>query len=411
MSGLGEELEPFWEGLRSGRSCIRPWADKDPRIASKIGAQLAQFSVEGCIEQRRGTVPDRWLSLLPRVLRDTPLGSWMTACAGLQAYLDSGLDGQVDPTRVAHVCAGQNLSIGYYADNFSAFLEHPDDIEPLLGMIALDTDILGVISELLSIRGPSLLVGGACASGNLALLTGLDLIRSGRADAVVVTGAGVSFHSMILHAWTLIDAVTYNSWNDAPERASRPFDALREGFVPGEASGAVVLESLALARRRGAKIRGELLGGASVSDACRLPKPHVDGQARAIRSALEDARIATSDVDYINAHATSTPLGDAVEVAALKEVFGKRAYEIPVNATKSMIGHSLTSAAIIELIATLLQMEHGTVHPTINQEQPDPELDLDFVPNRARPHRIRRAISNSFGFGGINSCVVVGELE
>jgi 3-oxoacyl-(acyl-carrier-protein) synthase len=254
-------------------------------------------------------------------------------------------------------------------------------------------------------------VGGACASGNLALISGLDLIRSGRADAVVVTGAPASFHSMILHAWTMIDALTCRSFNDAPERASRPFDRLREGFVPGEGAGAVVLESEASARRRGARVRAELLGGASASDACRLPKPHEEGQMRAIRAALDDAGLVPEQIDYVNAHATSTPLGDAVEVAALKKVLGRRAYEIPVNSTKSMIGHCLTAAALVELVATILQMEHGVVHPTINQEEPDPDLDLDFVPNQAREHRFDIALSNSFGFGGINSSVLVGRAR
>jgi 3-oxoacyl-(acyl-carrier-protein) synthase len=329
----------------------------------------------------------------------------------MQAFTDARAENAIAPERIAHVCAGQNLSLSYYAENLRSFEQHPDDIEPLLGMIALDTDTVGVVCELLNLRGPCSLVGGACASGNLALLSGLDLIRSGRADAVVVTGAPSSFDSMILHAWTMIDALTFQSFNDEPERASRPFDARREGFVPSEGAGAVVLESLASARHRGAKVRAEIVGAAATSDACRLPKPHEEGQVRAMRNALLDAGIGADEIDYVNAHATSTPLGDAVEVGALKTVFGRHAYEIPVNSTKSMIGHCLTSAAVMELVATLLQMEHGMVHPTINQEEPDPALDLDFVPNRARAHRIDKAISNSFGFGGINSSIVVARIN
>jgi 3-oxoacyl-(acyl-carrier-protein) synthase len=184
----------------------------------------------------------------------------------------------------------------------------------------------------------------------------------------------------------------------------------REGFVPSEGAGALVLETLAGARRRGARIHAEVLGAAAAADASRLPKPDLGGQVRAIQAALQDARVAPEQIDYVDAHATSTPLGDAVEVAAIKAALGARAYQVPVNSTKSMIGHCLTSAGIVELVATILQVENHTVHPTINQEEPDPALGLDFVPNVSRPHRIEFAISNAFGFGGLNSCVVVGRV-
>jgi 3-oxoacyl-(acyl-carrier-protein) synthase len=323
--------------------------------------------------------------------------------------VDAGLhDAPADNHRVAHVCGGHNTAFPYLLENLASFNEDPEYIEPLFGLLALDTDIVGLVSELVQAKGPSFLVGGACASGNLALISALDLLRSGRADVAIVTGAPSPLGSIILQSWAMMDALTFRSFNDEPQRASRPFDARREGFVPSEGAGAIVLETMASAKRRGARLRGELLGGAQSSDACRLAKPHTEGQERAMRGALEDARVNVEQVDYVNAHATSTPLGDAAEVSAIKSVLGPRARQIPVNSTKSMIGHCLTSAAVVELVATLLQMQHGVVHPTINQEEPDPELDLDFVPNQARPHKIRVAMSNSFGFGGINSCVVVG---
>jgi 3-oxoacyl-(acyl-carrier-protein) synthase len=213
---------------------------------------------------------------------------------------------------------------------------------------------------------------------------------------------------LLLQGWAIMGAISIQSFNDDPARASRPFDARREGFVPSEGAGAVVLETLARARAREARIHAELLGAASTSNASRLTKPDLDGQIRAIRGALQNAHIAAEKVDYVNAHATSTLLGDATEVAAIKATLGDRACHIPVNSTKSMIGHCIMSAAAVELIATVLEIEHSFVHPTINQEESDPELDLDFVPNEARQHRIEVAISNSFGFGGLNSCVVVG---
>ena len=297
----------------------------------------------------------------------------------------------------------------YIFENVLTLSDEPDYIEPLYAVMIFDTDVLAVISELLTLQGPSFTVGNACASGNLALLAGLDLIRSGRADAIVVSGGAMEADPVLLQGFAIIDALSYRSFNEEPARASRPFDARREGFVPSEGAGAVVLETLAGARSRGARIHAELLGAASNSDASRLTKPNLDGQIRAIHSALQDARIALAQVDYVNAHATSTPLGDAVEVEAIKAVFGDHAYHIPVNSTKSMIGHCLTSASLVEFVATIVQMENDVVHPTINQEEKDPELDLDFVPNQARQHHIEVAISNSFGFGGLNSCIVVGQ--
>jgi 3-oxoacyl-(acyl-carrier-protein) synthase len=245
----------------------------------------------------------------------------------------------------------------------------------------------------------------------MAILAALDLLRSGRAGAMLVSGAPIELEPVSLHGWTMIEALSYQSFNDAPERASRPFDALREGFVPSECAGAVVLEPLDGARARGAHIQAELLGAATASDACRLTRPDLDGQVRAIQLALDDARVDAVDVDYINAHATSTRLGDAVEASAITRVLGERARRIPVNATKSMIGHCLSAAGVVEAIATVLQLANGIVHPTINQEQSDPEIDLDVVPNRARHAAVSLALSNSFGFGGLNSTVVLGRFD
>jgi 3-oxoacyl-(acyl-carrier-protein) synthase len=201
----------------------------------------------------------------------------------------------------------------------------------------------------------------------------------------------------------------WRSFTDEPEQASRPWDLRREGFVPGEGAGAVILETLAGARARSAPIYAELLGGAVTCDATRTPKPSVEGQVRVMRGGLQDAGIAPERVDYINAHATSTVLGDQVETEAIKIVFGDHAYRIPINATKSMVGHCLTASSMVEFVTTVLQMQSGFVHPTINLDEPGPGLDLDFVPHEARPARIEVALSNSFGFGGLNACVVVGQ--
>jgi 3-oxoacyl-(acyl-carrier-protein) synthase len=186
---------------------------------------------------------------------------------------------------------------------------------------------------------------------------------------------------------------------------------LREGFVPSEGAGVLILETLEGARERGARIYGEILGASAASVASRLTRPDRDGQVRAMQELMEEAGIGPEQVDYINAHATSTPLGDAVEVAAIQIALGERARRIPINATKSMIGHCLSAAGVVEIIATLLQMHHGMLHPTINLDHPDPELELDFVTEGPRAASIRVAISNSFGFGGLNSSIAVGRLR
>jgi 3-oxoacyl-(acyl-carrier-protein) synthase len=406
---IGDTPDAFHASLVAGRSGIGPWKrPRDERHYSQIGGDLSDFDLAAHLDGQRRYRPDlikRCLALM----RATPLAPRLVAAAALQAYHDAALSEAIAPERIGHVLAGHNVNAGYIVQNGLTFYqEDPDYIEPLFGLLCMDTDVLAATSELLTLKGPSFTVGGACASGNVALLAGLDLLRAGRADAVLVTGAPIELEPVALQGWALMDAIAIRSFNDAPERASRPFDARREGFVPSEGAGALVLETWPSARARGARVYGELLGASTVSDASRLTRPDLDGQIRAMRLAMEDARIAAADVDYVNAHATSTTLGDAVEVAAIKAALGARAAEIPVNSTKSMIGHCLTSAAILELVATLQQMRHRVLHPTINQDERDPELDLDFVPNQSRPARIDLALSNSFGFGGINACVAVG---
>ncbi len=406
---LGDSLEAYWDGLVSGRSGITRWTKfDDPRCYSKIGGDLGTFNLKAHLGQVGANYPQALVKQAQSLLRSTPPAGHLVTAAALQAYVDAGLQGTVKEERTGHVLCGHNLNPCYIRENLKTYMEEPDYIEPLFGVLCLDTDVLSVVCELLSLKGQSLTVGGACASGNLGLLTSLDMVRSGRVDAVMVSGGAVDLDPGILHGWALMDAVSCGAFDEEPARASRPFDGLRNGFVPSEGAGALVLESLANAQRRGARIYAEILGASAVSDGSRLPRPVREGQVRAMKSALADARVLPEQVDTINAHATSTPVGDVVEVEAIKEVLGERAYRIPVNATKSMIGHCLSAAGVVEMIAMVLQMRHGVVHPTINQEQPDPALDLDFVPNQAREASIGIAVSNSFGFGGLNSSVVVG---
>jgi 3-oxoacyl-[acyl-carrier-protein] synthase II len=261
------------------------------------------------------------------------------------------------------------------------------------------------------IRGYSSTVVGACASGNQAIGEGARAIRDGSAQVVIAGGTESTMCELALAGICAMRALSTR--NDEPERASRPFDAERDGFVVSDGCGVLVLESLDHAMARGARVYAEVLGYGVSSDAYHVSAPHPEGtgSALAMRRAIADAGLKPEDIGYINAHATATPIGDPAEVVAIKSVFGSRACEIPVNATKSMIGHLLGAAGAVEAIATIMTIKEGILHPTINYEHPDPECDLDCVPNEARRAQVDIALSNSFGFGGQNACLVFRSWE
>ena len=405
----GENLAEFRDSLMAGRSGITRWKRMDERCLSKIGGDMSDFDVGAHLARVGVRYPTYLVERAHHTLRATPLTGRLAAAAALQAYVDAGMpDARIEPERLAHVMGGNTLNLNFFYQNVLEFEQDPEYIDPLLGMVLWDTDVLGKVGELLTVKGPNFMIGNACSGGNVALLQAADLLRAGRVDAAVVSAAAQELDPVGLQGWALVNALVWRGFADEPHRASRPWDVRREGFVPAEGAGAVILETLAGARARGARIYAELLGGVATCDATRSPKPLVEGQVRVIRSALKDAGVTPEEVDYVNAHATSTRLGDVVEVQALKVVLGDHAYRIPVNATKSMVGHCLTASSMVEFVATLVQMESGFVHPTINLDEPEAGLDLDFVPHEARQHHIRVAISNSFGFGGLNACVVVG---
>lgn len=395
--------------LRAGLSGITRWSDMDERIYSKIGGDLFQFNYLTHLEKYGHLYPAETVKRAKKLLKNTPLPGRLTAMAALEAYYHAGLnDTHLQPERMGHILGGHNLNAKYIYDNTLEFINEPEYIDPLYGMYALDNDVLSVASELLQLQGPSYMVGGACASSNLAMISALDALRLNRADVILLSGAADGLDPVCLQGWSIMESLSIKSFNDQPERASRPFDRLREGFVPGQAAACVVLERYDVAKKRGAPMLAELLGGAATSDGSRLTRPDKNGQVRAMNLAIADAHIEKEWITYVNAHATSTQLGDSIEVEAIKESFGAHAYQLAVNSTKSMIGHCLLAASCVEFIATVLQMQGSYVHPTINQEEPDPALDLNFVPNVAQARTIHFALSNSFGFGGLNSAVIIG---
>jgi 3-oxoacyl-[acyl-carrier-protein] synthase II len=287
----------------------------------------------------------------------------------------------------------------------------PGRISPFLIPKLMSNAAPGNISIHYGLCGPNTAVATACASAANAVCDAFHTIERGDADVMITGGTEACITGMGLGGF--IAARALSTRNDDPEHASRPFDKDRDGFVLSEGAGLVVLEELEHARRRGAPVYAELLGCGSTADAHNITAPHPEGMgaSRAMRLALKDSGLSTEDVQYINAHGTSTELGDAAETLAIKQVFGAHAKRLAVSSTKSMIGHLLGASGGVELIATILSVKHGVVHPTINYCTPDPACDLDYVPNTAREMRVRCALSNSFGFGGHNCCLAVGQVR
>jgi 3-oxoacyl-(acyl-carrier-protein) synthase len=414
---LGDTLDGFLEGLLAGRSALSNWKQLDTsRIYSKVGADLSDYDIAGKIRSYEGRLPAEVLKRLRKIVKTAPWSTQLTMLMTLDGYLDAGLfdavaKGVVDPTRVAGIVAGHNINFNYQYQGRLQFAEEPDYMDSMLALTGLDTDHAGSISELLPLKGPLYTIGAACASGNNALRLAIDEVRYHDVDVAVVTGAVLDFSPVELHAMALMGAITYQNFTTEPQRASRPYDTRREGFVPAHGGGTLIVEPLDSALARGAKIYAELLGVEANSDGNHLPQPSEEGQSRLMVKLLKMTGVAPEQIDYINAHATSTPLGDITEVRSIKRVFGPHAYKLKVNATKSMLGHTCWSAPVVESVAAILQMNANKLHPSINVDDLDPEVDLDICRGRVVEHPIRYVMKNSFGFGGINSVAIFKKYE
>jgi 3-oxoacyl-(acyl-carrier-protein) synthase len=406
VSVLGEHPRAMTESLLQGRSGIKRWTRQPASIYSKIGGELVGFELDEHVKQWPAGIAEKARS----VFRLSTSAGRLIAAAVFQALDAAGAVGICDED-TAHVLGTHNANERFIFHEALQFAAEPEYVNSMYGLIAFDTDILAASNEVFGVRGPSFTVGGACASSNVAVVTALDLLRCGRAKRAIVSSVATTTSPLALQGWAFIDALSLDTFVDEPHRASRPFDIRREGFVPAEGAGAVVMETLDEAHRRDAPCQVEVLGGAITSAALRGTRTDVDAQARAIRRALVDARVDIEQVDYVNAHGTSTPLGDLNEIEALRQGLGDRVRRVPINSSKSMLGHALQAASILELIATIGQMEEGAIHPTLNLDEPDSAFaDCNLVRGAARSQPIDVAISNAFGFGGMNAVVVVGRV-
>lgn len=405
-TALGDTLEGFLAALMAGRSAISRWqAFPADRIYSKIGGDLSAYDVAGKLATLEAMVPSDVHRRLRKLVSRVPWSTRLSMLLAVDGWRDAGLfDVDGDPSRRAVIVAGHNLNALYQYDSRIRFEEEPDFIDGMTSLYSLDTDHAGCVSEVLQARGPIYTVGAACASGNLALRAAVDEIRYHGADVALVVGAVLEFAPLDVHAMAIMGAISIHGFNDAPARASRPYDTRREGFVPAHGGATLVLEDLDAAERRGAHIYAEVLGCAANSDGNHLPQPSEDGQARVMARALDEAGLGPSDVDYVNAHATSTPLGDLTELRSIKRVFGDHARRLRINAPKSMLGHCCWSAPTVETVSGLLQLGAGRLHASINIDELDPEVDLDVCRDGPVDTPVSVMLKNSFGFGGIN-CV------
>jgi 3-oxoacyl-(acyl-carrier-protein) synthase len=404
---IGDSLDTFYQNLIAGKSAITRWRFfENSRVYSKVGGDLSGYDKKAKLQSLRTRLPEEVFGRLNKNLKKAPFSTSLALLTSADAWLNAGLPFDLEPTRQAVIVGGHNINENYLLKNHDTFLEEPDYVDSLAPLLLLDTDHAASIGEMLGSQGALYTTGGACASTNIALRCAIDEIRHHEHDIVVLSGPPLDFSPMGLHAMALMGAITFQSFNDDPARASRPFDVKREGFVPSHGTGTLILEELEHAKARGARIYAEVLSCVAVSDGCHLPTPSQEGQARVMSRLLKVSGVHASQVDFISAHATSTPLGDVSEIGAIKQVFGEHAYRLKLNAPKSMLGHTCWAAPVVETVAALLQMQGGQLHPSINVEQRDPAIDLDVCANVAVKHNVEIMMKNSFGFGGITCCAL-----
>jgi 3-oxoacyl-[acyl-carrier-protein] synthase II len=397
---LGLEVETFWQRLIAGQSGIHTLTTLDTsRYKVHFGGDIPDFTAEPFVEAHEAKRLDRF--------------TLFAVYAGAHAVRDAGLDLQrVDRAKCGVILGSGIGGLGEIEVQIERMLtKGPDRVSPFTVPKMMVNAAGGNLSIAYGFKGPNYAVATACASATNAMGDALRSIRMGETDVVVTGGTEAAITRMGLAAFQNMKALSMR--NDDPAGASRPFDADRDGFVLGEGAGLLIFEELEHARARGASIYAEVLGYGTTSDATHItaPDPEGIGAAGAMQTAIQDAGLSPTDIDYINAHGTSTPLGDKAETQAIKMVFGKHAYRTKLSSTKSALGHSLGASGGIEAVILCKTIQTSTIPPTINYHTPDPDCDLDCTPNKAKACDVRVAMSNSFGFGGHNACIIFGRYE
>ncbi len=398
ITPMGLSVDDLWEGLVEGRSAIDYFTKLDAtKYPTKFGGEVRGF--------------DPTLYMDPKRARRMEVFSQFAVAAAEQALEDSGLEmDQVDRERFGVVLG---TAVGGLSATEEATLRVVEGKKPSAFYLTSTMPNAAAfhLAHLNQLHGYNITITTACAAGTQSVGEGAEVIRRGAADLVLTGGTEGATSDVAMAGFVSMRA--FSTRNDNPQGACRPFDKDRDGFVGSEGSGVLLLERLDHALARGARIYAEVLGFGATSDAYHLaaPDPEAKGAIRTIRWALRDSGVNPEDVDYINAHGTSTPLGDVAETLAIKTALGEHAYDVPVSSTKSMLGHCFGAAGAVEAIATALTIHHQVIHPTINYETPDPACDLDYVPNEAREADVRICLSESFGLGGQDACLALGRFD
>ncbi|RJQ22837.1 MAG: beta-ketoacyl-[acyl-carrier-protein] synthase II [Nitrospiraceae bacterium] len=400
ITPLATGTEKSWKSLLEGRSAVRKITHFNPDgLPCQIAAEVPDFEIDRFIELKEQKKMDRFihfgLAAATLAMEDSGLKVTKENATGIGVIVGAGIGGL--------------SAIEHY--NQTLLEKGPKRVSPFFIPMTIINLTSGQISIRFGVKGPNSAVATACATGTHSIGDAFKLIQHGTADAMICGGTEAVITPLGIAGFTSMKALSTR--NDEPEKASRPFDRDRDGFVMGEGAGIVVLEEMENALNRGARIYAEIIGYGLNSDAYHITSPAPDGEgaARCMVSALKDAGIRPEEVDYINAHGTSTKYGDEIETTAIKKVFDRHAYSLCVSSTKSMIGHLLGASGGVEAAICALSVYNGIVPPTINLETPDPECDLDYVPHKARPLDINIAMSNSFGFGGTNACILLRKFS
>lgn len=400
ISPVGNDARTFWASLLAGKSGIGPVTHFDAReFPTRIAGEVKDFDPSAYMDKKDVKRTDRFVQF--------------AIAATKMAFEDARLNvEELDPERIGVYIGSGIGGLATWEEQHRVLLEKgPRRVSPFLIPMMIANMASGQVSIQFGLKGPNSAPITACATGTHAIGDAFKIIQRGEADVMVAGGTEATIRPLAFAGFCAAKAMSTR--NDEPEKASRPFDKDRDGFVMGEGAGVLILEELEHAKRRGAPILAEVIGYGMSADAFHLtqPDPDGDGAKRAMLAAIRDAGIRPEEVDYINAHGTSTELNDKIETQAIKAAFGEHAYKLAVSSTKSMTGHMLGAAGAVEAIATALALRDQILPPTINYETPDPECDLDYVPNEARHARVRVALSNSFGFGGHNATIALKRYE
>lgn len=400
ITPLGNTVAEFWAAILAGKSGVGPLERFDAsEYPARIAGEIRDF--DGSLYSER------------KQLRRMDISAQYAMGASAQAVKDSGLDlDNIDLDRCGVVIGSGIGGINTFEKQHSVLeASGPGRVSPFFIPMMIIDMCAGLVSIQYGFRGPNYATVSACASSSHAILDSMRIIQRGDADVMIAGGTEATITPTSVAGFCQAKALSTR--NDEPERASRPFDVGRDGFVMGEGAAMLILESEEHAKARGAKMHAEIVGAGMTGDAHHMTAPHPEGYGarRAMQLALEDSGLEPEKISHINAHGTSTTLGDIVETSAIKHVLGEHAYKIPINSTKSMIGHLLGAAGAVELVTCVMSIKDGVVHPTINLDDPDPECDLDYVPHKKKVWKTEYAVSNSFGFGGHNVSLIVGHLN